>query len=158
MDINNDNEYRKGVVGIIRNTKDEYLIVNLINYKSNEWSFPGGGKEENESYEGAVFREIKEEVNIDKQDLILIGQSKLPLKYNFPKELIESNKKIGRNFIGQIKQQFLLELKNNDVNIKLQKSEINKYIWVQYEDLYKYLIFFNLLENTLAVIKEFAKN
>jgi ADP-ribose pyrophosphatase YjhB (NUDIX family) len=40
--------YRKGVAAIILNDKNQILLVNLITFKEDCYSIPGGGKEQNE--------------------------------------------------------------------------------------------------------------
>ncbi len=50
--------YRVSAVGVIRNTKGEYLMVN----EHNRWSFPGGGWDFGESLHEALKRELYEEI------------------------------------------------------------------------------------------------
>ena len=52
--------YRKNVSAIV--FKDsEFLIVQNLGYKKNEWKFPSGGVEKGETEEQALLRELKEE-------------------------------------------------------------------------------------------------
>ena len=52
--------------GFIINENNELLLLEHENiYGIKFWWLPGGGLEENESYESGLIREIKEELNID---------------------------------------------------------------------------------------------
>ncbi|MDO8340500.1 MAG: NUDIX domain-containing protein [Candidatus Woesebacteria bacterium] len=50
--------YRRKVIGIITNSKGEFLIDQLTTYGKNDWNFPGGGIEKGETDEEALFREL----------------------------------------------------------------------------------------------------
>lgn len=50
--------YRVSAVGVIRNDKGEYLLVD----EHNRWSFPGGGWDFGESLHEALKRELYEEI------------------------------------------------------------------------------------------------
>ena len=75
--------YRKGVAALIVNTKQELLLVNLESFEEKYFSIPGGGQDKGESLEGAAYREIKEELDIDKHDLELVGMSNSPIVFDF---------------------------------------------------------------------------
>jgi putative (di)nucleoside polyphosphate hydrolase len=149
-------EYRKGVLGIIIDSDNNFLIVNLVTYNPNEWNFPGGGREKDETAENALCRELKEELNIDKEDLEILGMSKQPIKYDFPRAMIENNIKHGRKYKGQIKEQFIVRFHGD--KIKIQEEEIVKYKWVSFGELQKYLIFKNQYETSKDAIEEFLEN
>lgn len=50
--------YRVSAVGVIRNTEDEYLLVD----EHGRWAFPGGGWDFGESLHEALKRELFEEI------------------------------------------------------------------------------------------------
>ena len=54
------------VVGIIKNDNDEYLITKRKKDQllGGLWEFPGGKVKDKETYEGALARELKEELGI----------------------------------------------------------------------------------------------
>jgi ADP-ribose pyrophosphatase YjhB (NUDIX family) len=72
--------YRKGVSAIIINKKDEFLLVNLESFEDRYFAIPGGGVEQGETLENVVYREISEELNIEKKSLQFIGQSNISQK------------------------------------------------------------------------------
>ena len=55
------------VVAAVIRRNNKYLIVqrNRKKYLGLKWEFPGGKVEENETFEEALLREIKEELNIN---------------------------------------------------------------------------------------------
>lgn len=144
-------EYRKKASGIILNSQNAMLLVQLTDYNDNEWNVPGGGIEEGESPDMAILRELKEELGTNKFELI--EQSLIVNRYDFPDELIERIIQEGKNFRGQEQIQFIFRFKGEDFEIKLQEDEIRKHKWVPLEVLKSYLLFPNQLENILKVIE-----
>ncbi len=59
-----------GATALVFNSKNE-LLLNL-RCDTNNWGIPGGSKELNESLEECAIRELKEETNINVNDLELI--------------------------------------------------------------------------------------
>lgn len=74
------------VAGIIY--KDNKFLIAQRNMKKTQgglWEFPGGKVEKGESYEGALIREIKEELNADIQVEQYIGEN----IYHYPEKDIK---------------------------------------------------------------------
>jgi len=69
--------YRKGVSALIVNNNNEFLLVNLESFEDKYFAIPGGGIEQGETLENAVYREIYEELGIGKKSLQF--QQKLPV-------------------------------------------------------------------------------
>ena len=59
-----------GATTLVFNDKNE-LLLNLRS-DTNDWGIPGGGKELNETLEECAIRELKEETNLDTNDLELV--------------------------------------------------------------------------------------
>lgn len=154
--INNINKfinimYRKGVSAIIINKKNEFLLVNLKSFEDKYFAIPGGGVEQEETLKDAVYRETKEELNIEEKSLLLIGKSDLPIMVKF--KTIKFNDD-GKEFDGMERYFFGFKFIGEDSEIKLQKAEIRSYKWVSYDDLKDYLLFDNQLKETSEKIIE----
>ena len=145
--------YRKGVNVVIFNVHSKkFLLVQLKEYKSNEWKFVGGGVESGEIPINAAYREIEEEVGLKKSSLRLLGKSSFVQKYTFPDNIKSDVKKI---FKGQEKIQFVFLFVGNEKDLVLQKDEIRKARWIEFQELSKYMTFPDQFENAKKLVKEF---
>ncbi len=143
--------YRKGVSAIIINKKNEFLLVNLESFEDKYFAIPGGGVEEGESLENAVYREIYEELNIKKKSLQFVGQSNIPIRFKFKViKMIRDDK----DYEGSERYFFGFRFVGADNEIQLKKGEVRSYKWVTYDNLKEYLLFDNQLQETLEKIKE----
>ncbi len=147
--------YRKGVAALIINNKQEFLLVNLLSFEEKYFAIPGGGSDPNESIEETVYREIKEELGIDKELLELVGKSGNPLQFKFKEIKLFRD---GIEYEGSEKYFFGFKFLGNDTQIKLQEDEVRSYKWVAYQDLKDYLLFDNQLEDTKGKIGEIFKD
>ncbi len=141
--------YRKGVSALIINSDQEFLLVNLTGFEEKYFAIPGGGIEEGESLEDAVYREIKEELGLDEELLGYVGKSDLPLITTF--------KEPKKQYIGSERYFFGFRFIGNDNDIKLQPEEVRMYKWVSIDELDKYLLFDNQLTDTVEKIKKVFK-
>lgn len=141
--------YRKGVSALIKNNKEEFLLVNLHSFEEKYFAIPGGGLDEGEALEDAVYREIKEELGISKNQLKYIGKSDEPLRFIF--KVIKLSRD-GKKYIGSEKYFFGFEFLGGDIILPV--DEVRSYKWVGFDDLDKYLLFDGQLEETVGKIKE----
>lgn len=149
--------YRKGVIGIVVDIKNNFLIIQSVNYKENEWRFPGGGIEENETPEKAMIRELQEELGTDKFKIIKI--SKFKNKYDWSLKTIEWRfKEKGKTYKGQEQIQFLVQFYGDRKDIKINKKELRNLKWVKYNDLKHHLIFPDQWKQDEKTIKELKYN
>jgi putative (di)nucleoside polyphosphate hydrolase len=121
--------YRKNIGIILCNSKNELLICKRI--KENSWQFPQGGFEKNESSEDAMFRELFEEIGLQKNNIAILGKTKKWLKYDLPKKY--QRKTNNQLCVGQKQIWFLLRLISNDQSINLCTSknpEFDAWEWV----------------------------
>ncbi|MCX6713408.1 MAG: NUDIX hydrolase [Candidatus Vogelbacteria bacterium] len=147
--------YRKGVSALIINNHNQFLLVNLESFEEKYFAIPGGGIESKESLEDAVYREIKEELNIEKKSLLLIGKSDLPIMVKF--KTIKFNGD-GKEFDGMERYFFGFKFIGNKNQIKVRKDEIRAYEWVSFDQLKNYLLFDNQLQETTEKIAEIFTN
>lgn len=143
--------YRKGVSALIVNKKDEFLIVNLKSFEDKYFAIPGGGVEDGETLEDAVYREIKEELGIGNDSLEYVGKSESPLSFKF--KTIKINNE-GREYEGSERHFFGFRFIGEDSEIELQEAEVSAYRWSPFSDLDKYLLFDNQLEETTGKVLE----
>ncbi len=142
---------RKGVSALIINTKNEFLLVNLVSFEEKYFAIPGGGVELGETLEDAVYREIREELGINKSSLELIGTGKNPLQFIFKVPKINSE---GKEYIGSERHFFAFRFTGTDSEIHLAHEEVRAYKWVSFSDLGAHLLFDNQLVDTTEKIKE----
>lgn len=83
--------YRQGVTAIVVDDANKFLIVQKIKYGDNQWDFPGGGIDEEETPETAVLRELKEELG--SSNFKIIKQSPVVDRFEWPKESQERLRK-----------------------------------------------------------------
>lgn len=147
--------YRKGVAALIVNKNLEFLLVNLISFEEKYFAIPGGGSDPNESLEDTVYREIKEELGIEKESLELVGKSENPLQFKFAEiKLCRS----GIEYEGSEKNFFGFKFIGDDSEIKVQEDEVRSYKWVPFSELKNYLLFDKQLEDTEEKIREIFFN
>lgn len=78
-------QYRKGVCALL--VKENTVL--LVEKKSDDgsyWVLPRGGAEANETETETICRELKEELNLSKEDYKIIKKSSQFLKFDFPEE------------------------------------------------------------------------
>jgi len=143
--------YRKGVSALISNKKEEFLLVNLESFEEKYFAVPGGGLEEDETLEDAVYREVHEELGLDKDVLEYVGESIHPLRFTF--KVIKMNRD-GKDYVGSERHFFGFRFIGEDNQIKLQKGEVRAFRWVPFAELDKYLLFDNQLQDTIDKITE----
>lgn len=107
------------------------------------WQFPQGGLATGESATEAMYRELYEEVGLERQDVEFLGVTKRWLKYKLPKQYL----RVGTTplVIGQKQKWFLLRLTANEQKIRLDLSdspEFDSWRWVNYEEPQHHVIFF----------------
>ena len=114
--------YRKAVGAFLINDDNKIYFFQRSDFPEN-WQSPEGGIEKNETPLDAIYREIKEEIGIDKEKLELIAETKDFYRYNF------LNNEIKYGFIGQEKKFFLFKFNGsmNDFSYKAtdEKQEFN---------------------------------
>lgn len=143
--------YRKGAAALIMNKNQEFLLVNLKSFDEKYFTIPGGGLDEGETLEETVYREINEELGIEKKSLEFVGKSDLPHKFKF--KILKLNRD-NINYESSERYFFGFHFVGNDEEIKYRDGEVRTHKWVPFDRLGDYLLFGNQLEVTLERIVE----
>ena len=120
--------------------ENEYL---LLKYGLGHWEFVKGHKEENESDEQTIFRELEEETSIT--NAIIIKGYKENYNYYFTFK----NQKIHKYV-----RCYLIESKTKDVKISYEHED---YIWLPFQEALKKATFDNA-KQLLQKADKFRKN
>lgn len=146
--------FRKGSAVIIINSDKEFLLVNLEAFEEKNFAIPGGGQDLNESLLECAYREIKEELNIEKAALEYINESTNPLKFYFRSPQVRD----GVEYVGSERHYFGFKFIGENSGIIPMSGEVRSHKWVKYEDLKNYLLFEQQLEDTqIRIIEIFGE-
>ena len=129
LDFNNSQIIFRNAVRAIIIKGNKILMAHLE--KTDEYKFPGGGKEENETIEEALIREVLEEVGYNVK--------KINKKIGTVTEFAIA-KEGGNKIFKMVSEYYLVEIDNNSVEQKLEEYEkelMFKPCWVEIEVAYK---------------------
>jgi putative (di)nucleoside polyphosphate hydrolase len=97
------------------------------------WQFPQGGIQRGESPEQALYRELEEELGLQRGHVKILGVTSGWLRYRLPDRFVRRSK--GRICIGQKQKWFALRLTGAETSVRLdvtQKPEFDGWRWVDY--------------------------
>ena len=121
--------YRLNVAMIVLNKDNKVLFCKRR--KTENWQFPQGGVDENENIESAMFRELNEEVGLEKDNVEIKAVSQNLIYYDIPKNI--RSRVLGGKFKGQAQKYFLLKLISGDVDLNIENTpEFDKHSWVPF--------------------------
>lgn len=123
--------YRHNVGIVLSNMFGQVLWAKRIGMDA--WQFPQGGIQRNESPEAAMYRELKEELGLEPDDVRTVASTKNWLRYRLPKRFIRYNSE--PICIGQKQIWFMLLLTADDSKVNLSYSsnpEFDHWVWVNY--------------------------
>ena len=123
--------YRSNVGIVICNRAGQLLWAKRI--KQSAWQFPQGGIKQDESLEGALYRELQEEVGLADVDVNILHRTDDWLRYRLPENYIRHQQ--DPLCIGQKQKWFLLSLESDESKVELSytgKPEFDDWRWVSY--------------------------
>ena len=107
------------------------------------WQFPQGGLAAGETPTQAMFRELREEIGLERGDIDILGVTKRWLKYRLPSQYVRHGSE--PLVIGQKQKWYLLKLNANEQKIRLDLSdtpEFDSWRWIDYFEPQEHVIFF----------------
>ena len=129
MNIKIKSGYRLNVAMIVFNEENKFLFCNRKN--TTNWQFPQGGVDEKEDFQVAMYRELYEEVGLEKKQVKIEAESSELLYYDIPKKI--RSVVLGGKYKGQAQKYFLLRLISGEINLLLENNpEFDDYNWVPF--------------------------
>lgn len=107
------------------------------------WQFPQGGVRQGEAPEEALFRELKEEIGLEREDVALLAATRNWLRYRLPKQYVRRNSQPP--CIGQKQRWFLLRFIGSEDRFRFDSTgepEFESWRWVDYWTPVREVIFF----------------
>ena len=121
--------YRLNVAMIVLNKENKSLFCKRRN--TDNWQFPQGGVDEDETIESAMFRELNEEVGLNEENVEIKAVSQNLIYYDIPKNI--RSRVLGGKFKGQAQKYFLLKLISGEIDLNRENTpEFDKYNWVPF--------------------------
>lgn len=123
--------FRANVGIVISNKQGSLLWAKRIGQDA--WQFPQGGIKQGESPEEALYRELDEEVGLQREHVRILHETQDWLKYRLPRNFIRRHSLPV--CIGQKQKWFLLGLEVPEQEIDLTRSaqpEFDAWRWVEY--------------------------
>jgi putative (di)nucleoside polyphosphate hydrolase len=97
------------------------------------WQFPQGGVRTDELPEQAVFRELREEVGLERDDVEMLASTRDWLRYRLPSQYVRRRSK--PLCIGQKQRWFLLRMLGDEQRLRFDvtsRPEFDSWRWVDY--------------------------
>lgn len=114
-------KFRKAIGAIVLDKNNNIIAFQRRDFPDS-WQSPEGGIDEGETPKEALFRELKEEINLKKNEYEIIKETKEPIRYFF-----NENDKVRLGFDGQEKKFYLIKL-NTDKTFKFDNTDEIEFI------------------------------
>jgi len=122
--------FRPNIGIILTNHRGRVLWGKRIHQEA--WQFPQGGMVEGETPEQTLFRELREELGLEKNQVTIVGRTRHWLRYRLPKHMVRDSLP---TCIGQKQLWYLLRIEVPDASVRLNhtpKPEFDDWAWVNY--------------------------
>ena len=123
--------FRANVGIILANSDDKLLLGGRAGAKG--WQFPQGGMLEGEEPIDAMYRELHEEIGLERDDVEVLGVTDDWLRYKLPDKFVRRNSK--PLCIGQKQRWFILRLIAAEDRVRFDrgdKPEFDRARWVHF--------------------------
>jgi putative (di)nucleoside polyphosphate hydrolase len=107
------------------------------------WQFPQGGVQPEESAEQALYRELREEVGLDPDDVEVLAATQSWLRYRLPRRYVRRRSR--PLCIGQKQRWFLLRMVGSESRLRFdttERPEFDSGRWVDYWSPVREVIYF----------------
>jgi putative (di)nucleoside polyphosphate hydrolase len=107
------------------------------------WQFPQGGVRRDEAPEEALFRELREEVGLERQDVQLLASTTGWLRYRLPSRYVRRRSR--PLCIGQKQRWYLLRMLGDEGRLRFDttdRPEFDSWRWVDYWTPVREVIYF----------------
>lgn len=113
--------YRDAAAVMLLNADNKVFVALRIDNATEAWQMPQGGLNEGEAPQAGMLRELEEETGIPPHLVEIIAQSRAPLFYDLPPELVG---KVWRGrYRGQRQYWFLARFLGTDADVNLDTPE-----------------------------------
>jgi putative (di)nucleoside polyphosphate hydrolase len=107
------------------------------------WQFPQGGVREDESPEQALYRELREEIGLESEDVEVLAATRNWLRYRLPRRYVR--RRSIPLCIGQKQRWFLLRMLGSEERLRFDvtaEPEFDSWRWVDYWSPVREVIYF----------------
>jgi putative (di)nucleoside polyphosphate hydrolase len=107
------------------------------------WQFPQGGIRVCETPEQALYRELREEIGLEPDDVEILTATERWLRYRLPRQYVRKNS--HPPCIGQKQRWFLLRLRGGEERVRFDltpEPEFDRWRWVDYWTPVREVIYF----------------
>lgn len=154
----NELGYRPCVGVMLVNNEGRVFVGRRIDNREGDWwQMPQGGVDEGEDLKEAAMRELAEETGAKAEHVSLVGQTREPIRYDLPEELM--GKLWGGKYRGQEQIWFLARFSGADADIDLEAHDPPEFCdwkWVDAEQLPELIVPFKKRVYR-AVLEEFRE-
>ena len=123
--------FRANVGIILANMDDKLLLGGRAGAKG--WQFPQGGMFEGEEPVDAMFRELHEEIGLEREDVEVLGVTSDWLRYRLPERFVRRHSE--PLCIGQKQRWYIMRLLSDKDRVRFDrcdKPEFDRARWVPY--------------------------